>query len=400
MAGLNVNLPFQANSPGSEILLGDTQSNPATVALTATQIAGSALLSRKNIIIGGDFGVNPWQRGATSGDIASTLTYQADRWFAIGGASSAINISRQASTALAGTSKSLRFQRKAANADTAVVKLGQVVESGAAIALQGQTVVLSFYAASGANFSAAGGLLGLTMYSGTGADESAANMVAGSWAGSSSLALKTVSGGYGAQLASSGSNYVGGAQSLTYTTVTSVAISSTLTRYQVMAVVPATSTQLGVVFSFTPVGTAGAADYVDLQNVQLEVVSAQAPFATSFGFRNPADELDLCQRYFQAFAEPASGVAVATGVNAATNTQVVTVPLAVQMRVAPTVTVSAGTFKFSIVGVLTAATGFAAAATHTVNAVGIVGTTTGTAGQGITLTGGGGSGYIYASAEF
>lgn len=400
MAGLNVNLPFQANSPGNEILLGDTQSNPATVALTATQIAGAGLLSCKNILIGGDFGVNPWQRATTSGDITNTLTYTADRWFALGGASSAINIIRTASTALAGTSKSLRFQRKASNADTTVLKLGQVVESGAATALQGQTVVLSFYAASGANFSATGGLLGLTMYSGTGADESAANMVAGSWTGSSSLALKTVSGGYGAVAASSGGNYVGGAQSLTYTTVTSVAVSSTLTRYQVMAVVPATSTQLGVVFSFTPAGTAGAADYVDLQNVQLEVVSAQAPFATGFGYRTPANELDLCQRYCQVISEPAAGVAVAPGVNAATNTQLVSVPLAVQMRIAPTVTATAGTFKFSLVGVATAAAGFAAAATHTVNTVGIVGTTTGTAGQGITLIGGGGTGSIVASAEF
>src|ERR1700684_364214 len=44
----------------------------------------------RHLIDGGDFTVNPWQRGNSFTAIASTLTYTADRFFAVGGASSAI----------------------------------------------------------------------------------------------------------------------------------------------------------------------------------------------------------------------------------------------------------------------------------------------------------------------
>ena len=127
---------------------------------TAAQIAAYAaaavqpLANFRNLIDGGDFTTNPWQRGTSFTGIASTPTYTADRWFAVGGASSSISVSQTANTAVAGFSQSLVFGRASANANTAQINLGQVLESGDSIRMQGQPVTLSFWAAAGANFSA------------------------------------------------------------------------------------------------------------------------------------------------------------------------------------------------------------------------------------------------------
>src|SRR5438045_260125 len=82
---------------------------------------------------------------------ANTLTYGPDRFAFRGGASSAINWSINADAAVAGFSKSLKFQRKSANADTAALNMVQVVETADSIRMQGQVVTLSFWAKKGAN---------------------------------------------------------------------------------------------------------------------------------------------------------------------------------------------------------------------------------------------------------
>jgi hypothetical protein len=63
------------------------------------------------------------------------------------------------------------------------------------------------------------------------------------------------------------------------------------------------------------------------------------------------------------------------------------------------VTVSAGTFKTNQAGVATTTT-ITPGATHTPNAIAINGNSSGTAGQATMLQGGGGSGWILASADF
>jgi hypothetical protein len=160
--------------------------------------------------------------------------------------------------------------------------------------------------------------------------------------------------------------------------------------------VPNGCTQLGVLLGATPVGTAGAADYVQIMGVQLEI-GAQA---TPFEHRDIELELAIAQRYFFNIAEPASGVVVGAGMVAGTNAEVIFIPLPVQMYKAPTVSVSAGSFKFNIAGTATAVAGFAAGSTHTPNYISVIGTTTATSGQGTLLQGGGGAGFVQASADF
>jgi hypothetical protein len=69
------------------------------------------------------------------------------------------------------------------------------------------------------------------------------------------------------------------------------------------------------------------------------------------------------------------------------------------MLKAPTVTVATGSFKTMQAGVATATT-ISPGATHAPNAISIIGNSAGTAGQATLLHGGGGSGWIIASADF
>ena len=327
----------------------------------------------RNVLDGGDATTNPFQRNvaglATSNQnttaVTSTPTYFADRWFVVGGASSAVQTGPIANTLVPGFSQWHSLQRKSGNANTAPIYFGQVMETTDVIRLQGQTVTLSFWAMAGALYS--GGALTVQAYTGTGTNDTAANMVAGSWAGS--------------------------AKSLNATQ----AINPDPQRYQFTFVVPATATQLGVLIGYTPVGTAGATDYVELNGLQLEIGGHAGPFE----FRDVQVELEICQRYAWLVNEPASGVIVGIGgAVAAANNQVFYMAAPVQFFKAPTVTVAAGSFKVAAATTAGAATGMAAGPTHTVNAISIVSTLTQTVGLSASLQGGGGSGYILASADF
>ena len=328
----------------------------------------------RNVIDGGDFTVNPFQRnipglasgGIISSAVSNTPTYFADRFFAVGGSSSSILMSVAADTTLAGFNQSLNVYRTASNTNTASFNLGQVIETADAIKLQGQAVTFSFYAKQMATYS--GGALTVQIIYGTGTNQSAANMIAGSWTGQGNVLTATQ------------------------------AITSSYGRYQFTGTVPATATQIGVLITWTPTGTAsGSTDGITFQGFQLELGSS----ASVFEHRDIQVEVEICQRYAWVTAEPAAGVCVGAGSCPTTTTGVVYMATPVQMRSAPTVTVSAGTFGMrpanaTLSGTITAGT------THTVNAISVnVGSLTATtAGFASPLFGGGGSGYILASSDF
>jgi hypothetical protein len=334
-------------------------------------VGGGALgyANFKNFIEGGDFTTNPWQRGTTFTGIANTLTYVADRWFADGGASSSISVSQQAQTDVLGFGDSLRWGR--ANTNTATIYLGQVLETQNCQRAQGQFVTLSFWAKAGAQFSAAGSKLTVQLVASTTAgNDSAAHLVTNStnW------------------LAANGGSYV---------INTTQVLTTAAVRYSFTALVPATCTQLGLLFSYAPTGTSDTTDTVDFYGVQLEIGGS----ASSFEHRPQQVELALCQRFFVQFNEPASGVPLAPGMITTTAIQLYVIPLPVQMISVPTVTVSVGTFKVNLAGTATTPTTFAAG-TGTVNTAEVSSANTGqTAGQATLLQGGGGSGYVRASAD-
>jgi len=365
------------NLQGNEKIVADTAlaggASPQTVGLYLNQIAPANVF--RDILDGSDFTINPWQRGTSFTGIAawsSVFTnYTADRWFAYGGASSSISVSRQAITAgaLPGYNYALQFGRASSNTNTAAINLVQIVETADVYRLQGQPLVLSMYAIAGANFSAAGGNVSVKLISGTGTNEGASALSGGTWTGQTTVSTNTIS--------VTSASYVPGAPFVVQ-----------------MGTVPSTATELALVISYTPVGTAGANDWIQIPVIQMEVGLAPSQFERL----DVQVELEICQRYFWATSEPAAGVIVGAGMNPTTSTNIFYLAAPVQFRTAPSMSVSAGTFKTNQAGTATACT-ITAGTTHTVNAVSVNGNSTGTAGQATLLQGGGGSGYIWVSAD-
>lgn len=340
---------------GAGILIGCTINNPSPIA------------NFRNLIDGGDFTINPWQRGTSFTNIAGNVTYTADRWFAVGNASSAINVAQTSSVAsLPGIEYGLQFTRASSNSSTYPIYLGQVLETADCYRTQSQQVTLSFYAQSTANFSQVSSALTVLLNSGTGVNQSASSMMASSWTNFTSLINS------------------------------SVVITSSLTRYQLTANVPLTTTQLGIQVGFAGFSSAGAADGFIIAAVQLEVGGS----ASVFEHRDIEVELGIAQRYFWQSNEPSSGVCVAPGNNTSASTQQFFVSNPIIMRIAPTVLISSGSYKTQQ-GSSTSSCTVSSGTTHTIYALTLIGNTTGaTSGGGTMLLGGGGTGYISASADF
>jgi hypothetical protein len=364
---------------GAELFAADTQlasgQVPQSAAVSSTELSKFLRLQAqngpnfRNFLDGGDFTVNPWQRGAGPyAGIANIVKYTADRWFAFAASTSAMTVSQQALAAgvLAGFGTALQFGRPSANADLNTLHVAQVLESADCYRAQGDLMTLSFWAQGGATYLSQGGLLTVQLVYGTGVNGSSANLAAGSWTGQA-FALNTTQ-----------------------------TITGSWTRYQFTtpAVIPASAVQLGVILSYTPTAAAGASDYVNLAGVQLEV----GPAATAFEFRDVQVELEICQRYYFQANEPGAGVVVGAGMNTSAAAQLIYIALPVQMRAPPAVSVTAGTFKTNQAGTATATT-ITQGTTHTVNAISINGNSAGTAGQATLLQGGGGAGLIAATAD-
>jgi hypothetical protein len=341
-----------------------------TIGSTGQAVQPNLLANFRNMIDGGDFTTNPWQRGTSqAADITSTLTYAADRWFIVAGASSAIDWSQVADATIAGFNQAFKIQRKAANADLSKVSVGQVFESADCIKTQGQLVTLSFWAKKGANYS--GGNLTVALnHSTTAGNDTAAHLVAAS------------------------TNW----QAVPTVVNTTQALTTAWVRYTFTGAVPATATQLGILFQFTPTGTAGSDDSISIQGVQLEIGAT----ATPFEHRDIEVELALCQRYYVRFTE-ANGAVFGMGAPSAVNTQFYSVYLPTPLRSNPTVTWTVGGFKLNIDGggSTTTPTTPAAGATHSPTVITLTTANTLTAAaHSIALVGTGTTGFFDASADF
>lgn len=286
-------------------------------------------LNFRNIIDGGDFTNNPWQRGTTFTGITSTATYTADRWFAGGGASSSISVSQQALTlgTLSGFTMALQFGRASANANTATINLGQVMETLDCIRLQNQPVTLSFYALAGANFSGTAVNVGVSASTTAGNDTSANLLIAGG-------------------------NWPATPQVINSTFVPT----TTWTRYTFTGNVPATATQLGVLLGYAPVGTAGANDWVQFAGVQLE----QGEIVSPFEHRDVAAELEFCQRYCYVIGGTTG--AVGSGAASSATAAGFYIPFPVTMRTAPSAITSKTIADLSVYSYANASVGALSAA--------------------------------------
>jgi len=237
---------------------------------TLNLLTSSTLSSQagKNPVINGGFDV--WQRGTSVAGGNNSTTFCADRWNAYRGTAGS-TFSRQVTgdtTNLPNIQYCLRVARDNANTGTGVIITSTSVETINSIPYAGQTVTVSFYARRGANYSSTSNLINYQLSTGTGTDQNILLPYTG--------AVNTT-----------------GTKTLT----------TTWQRFTFTATLGATATEVGLAFSFTPTGTAGAADYFELAAVQLELGSVATTF-TRTGSSIGA-ELLLCQRYFEVMANGA-----------------------------------------------------------------------------------------------
>jgi hypothetical protein len=227
-----------------------------------TASSGSSNVAGKNGVLNSNFSI--WQRGTSIAGSAGSYLYTADRWQT--NASTALTVSRQATgdtTNLPFIQYCARVQRNSGSTATAAAVLSQSFESVNSIPYAGRTVTISFYARRGANFSGASNQLEVYLVSGTGTDQNA---------------------------------FVGGFTGATNVIFQTPTLTTTWQRFSYSATVGTTATQIATQFTYTPTGTAGAADFYEVTGVQVEIASsasAYSPNAATF-----QGELAACQRYY------------------------------------------------------------------------------------------------------
>jgi hypothetical protein len=222
----------------------------------------------RNLVVNGGFDI--WQRATTSTVSSSDYYGPADRWQTVRLSSDTQRtFSRQpvtsSDTPVSGFTYFMRCQRDAATVATNSISMATSFETTSVRRTQNKYVTLSFYARAGTNFSMTSGLRAY-IQTGTGTD---GRLITGNFTSSATLV---------------DSNNVLTTSWKRFTITTSAAVANTVT-------------QMGINFQFTPVGTAGAADYYDITGVQLETGTAPSDFEQ----REFGDELRRCQRYFERY---------------------------------------------------------------------------------------------------
>jgi len=272
--------PINFQGPAGVNATGGTVSNVATggglkggpITVTGTLALDPSTFGwgLRNRLLNGAMAIDQRNAGAayTIGVISGVTNYSVDRWGAYLSAANTGYTAQRIAIKAGGVNYALRLARANGTTSTPTVFLHQVLETDDIIDLQGKTVTLSWKARAGANFSPAAGALTWTLIGGTGTDQSAALLAAGSWTGQTNLGTGSV-------------NLLAG-----------------ITKFSAQISVGSSITQLAVRFSFVPTGTAGAADYMDITDVQLEQGAIAAADVETERTRTSV-ELARCQRYYQ-----------------------------------------------------------------------------------------------------
>lgn len=238
----------------------------------------------RNPLINGDIAIA--QRGTSFTGINgfSTPVQTLDGWFGWTDSTASMTISQQAGN-ISGTgfNNVIRVQRPNGNTSTAVHRVGQIILTADSTKFAGQTATLSFYARSGANFSAASANLIEEVQQGTGTNQGSTSFTNTTWTGQ------------------------------TVASFLSQPITSTMTRYSVLITFASNASEIAVTFGFTPIGTAGSADYFDITGVQLELGGVETgyeylPFETQL-----QRALPFYEKSFEYATAPATQVGIHTG---------------------------------------------------------------------------------------
>jgi hypothetical protein len=261
----------------SEVALGLSQN----IIGRASATPGIATTPGINRLLNGDFQICQRGAGGSASFAMSGIYMQGpDRWQVIGGGSGACTMTQTAGA----TSGSylLQCQRANGNASTQTILIGQTLTRDMAIGAAGKVLTISFKALIGANFSGVSNALSCYVVTGTGNTD-----------------VSYLTTGFTAPV-----NVVNNVYTVLNSTLTNYALQSTTLASNV--------SQIAILFQYTPTGTAGAADYFQITDIQLEV----SPNQTSYQRRSFESELKECQRfYYKTFAygtAPAQNLGVGT----------------------------------------------------------------------------------------
>lgn len=294
-AGLNALLPVQTGQ-GGEVLMTDG-TNTSWEAVDAAPY-----------IFNGDFAI--WQMGTGGVPTAVSGHTHADLWTYYAGANyTQYTISRQTGTT--GFQYALRYARNSGQTDTGAQFLLHDMETIDSYQFQGKVVTVSFWARCGADYSASSAALGVRIETGTGTDQARRS---GAYTGSSA-------------------------------TTGTATLTTSWQRFTLSKTISTSATQLGIWFTWTPVGTAGANDWFEVTGVQID----EGAYAKPWRMVPMALRLEACQRrLFKTFpmaTAPATASAVTVGVYrylhmtaGATTIRGPFYPFPTRMRTAPTIT--------------------------------------------------------------
>ena len=256
-----------------------------------------------NPVING--GMDIWQRGTS---IAMTgSTYGPDRWLCYRGASGS-TVTRQTvsdTTNLPNIQYATRLQRDSGNTSTTDIYFSNSFETVNSIPFAGKTITYSFYARRGANYSHASQAISTYVSTGTGTDQ---NRITAGYAGANDIINQQTP------------------------------LTTTWQRFAYTATVPTTSTEIATWFTFTPVGTAGANDWVEITGVQIDIGTYTASTAPTFRRTGGTiqGELAACQRYYYRTTGSSSYSCFGFGTAYSTSGAVALITFPVTMRITPT----------------------------------------------------------------
>jgi hypothetical protein len=252
-----------ADNTVDRLVVGNNGETLVADSSTSTGLRYTAGNPVPNPVINSCFDI--WQRGTSLAVTAGSATfYGPDRWQTYSAASGR-TISRQATndtTNLPNVQYCARVQRDSGNTATNFIQVSNMFETANSVPFAGQTITYSFYARAGANFSSASSGLGVQFVTGTGVDQNA-----------------TI-------------GYTG----VSIPINTTATLTTTWQRFTYTATLATNVSEMSLSTYYTPVGTAGAADYYEITGVQLDRGSVALPLR-----RNGATiqgELSACQRYY------------------------------------------------------------------------------------------------------
>jgi hypothetical protein len=328
-----VGFPTKANWAAGDVLTASAQDDLAgtlNLLSNASAASGSQLLSNaagtsfayqpviaggKNFCINGGFDI--WQRNTSVNfqPPASVLYNSADRWntnvFATYGAT--YTISRQNAQNV-GSQYAARIQRNSGQTTATGIFFGTTLESATVAPLAGQTITISAYLRRGADAPTSSSAYYFQIRTGTGTDEGAQGAYNGTWTGYASVG-------------------------------TNPAVTTTSTKFIQTLTLGSGVRELTVIFGCQTTGTAGANDWFEVEEVQIEIGSISTAFSRAGGTLQ--GELAACQRYYWRATSVANFAQYGGNPAYDTANLFVAINLPVTMRVAPSVLDTSATSTFT-----------------------------------------------------